>query len=288
MRFVRSLRRDAAGYAWLWQGKKTRTVKTLALDTGAYFAEITAGMRGVICFSATMEPLPAMKRLLGADEQDACFAMPSPFPRENLLVIQRDIDTRYANRAAACGPIAEIVKAMVAAHPGRYIVFFPSFAMLRMVEEKLELPHQTQTGEMSLTEREAFLAPYRVAEEPVLSLCVLGGIFSEGIDLPGRCLDGVCIVGVGLPQVNLVQDTLRAWYQEKLGDGFGYAYRLPGMQKVAQAAGRVIRTKTDRGLVLLLDDRYKLNAYRRMLPEHWQIHWQGDLNLMARFWEGSP
>ena len=100
----------------------------------------------------------------------------------------------------------------------------------------------------------------------------MGGIFAEGIDLPGDALDGVAIVGVGLPQVNLFQDTLRTYYDRTLNDGFLYAYMLPGMQKVAQAVGRVIRTETDRGVALLLDDRYRQTAYKRLCPEHWKVN----------------
>jgi len=152
------------------------------------------------------------------------------------------------------------------------------------VSEMLDLPHQAQRSGMTDEERREFLAPYVPDGEPALSLCVLGGIFAEGIDLPGDALDGVVIVGVGLPQVNLFQETLRAYYERTLGDGFLYAYMLPGMQKVAQAVGRVIRTESDRGVAILLDDRYRQNAYRRLCPEHWLIR-RGDAEKeLHRFW----
>ena len=137
---------------------------------------------------------------------------------------------------------------------------------------------------MGQAERDAFLTPYLRGREPVLSLCVLGGIFAEGIDLPGTALDGVMVVGVGLPQVNLFQETLRAYYQEKLGQGFAYAYRIPGMQKVAQAVGRVIRTETDRGVALLLDDRYLQREYRQLCPEHWTLRRGNPQTLLKAFW----
>ena len=119
--------------------------------------------------------------------------------------------------------------------------------------------------------RAAFLDAYRQEGGDALSLCVLGGVFSEGIDLPGRQLDGVVVVGVGLPQVNLYQEVLRAHFERTLGDGFLYAYMLPGMQKVTQAVGGVICTETDTGVALLLDDRYSYPAYRRLMPEHWRV-----------------
>ena len=285
--FVRARRRDTTAYAWLWQGRKNRVLTAFALDVASYFEEVTTLLRGVICFSATMHPLEDMKRLLGGQEDDACFAMPSPFPRENLLVLQKDVNTRYRYREAACAVIAEEIRALISAKPGRYIVFFPSFAYLRQVSELLETPHQTQRSAMSEEERRDFLAPYVPDGAPVLSLCVLGGIFAEGIDLPGSALDGVIVVGVGLPQVNLFQETLRKYYERTLNDGFLYAYMLPGMQKVAQAVGRVIRAESDRGAAILLDDRYRQAAYRRLCPEHWIIRRGGTEGTLRRFWEAD-
>ena len=282
--FIRARKRDTTEYAWLWQGRKAKTITAFALDVASYFEEVTTMLRGVVCFSATMHPLEEMKTLLGGTEADACFAMPSPFPKENLLIHQLDVNTRYRYREAACPDIAAAIRAMVNAKQGKYIAFFPSFAYLRQVSEQLDIPHQAQRSGMTDEERRAFLAPYTPEGEPVLSLCVLGGIFAEGIDLPGDALDGVVIVGVGLPQVNLFQETLRAYYERTLGDGFLYAYMLPGMQKVAQAVGRVIRTEMDRGVALLLDDRYRQNMYRRLCPEHWVIRRGNAEEEMRQFW----
>ncbi len=275
--FLRARRRDAAEYAFLWQGRKTRTVYAFALEVGAYFREVTAPLSGVVCFSATMEPLEDMKRLLGGEEEDACFAMPSPFPSENLLILQQNVNTRYQHREAACGQIAAAIRRLWESKPGRYMVFFPSFAFMNRVAEQIDLPCQVQFSGMTDEERRDFLAPYQPGGEPTLSLCVLGGIFAEGIDLPGDALDGVVIVGVGLPQVNLFQETLREYYEETLQGGFLYAYMIPGMQKVAQAVGRVIRTETDRGVAILLDDRYQQSGYRRLMPAHWQVQQEADL-----------
>ena len=283
--FIRARRRDTTEYACLWQGRKNKTITAFALDVAGYFEEVTTMLRGVVCFSATMHPLEDMKTLLGGTEEDACFAMPSPFPRENLLILQQDVNTRYRFREAACGEIASAIRAMAESKPGKYIAFFPSFAYLRQVAEVLEIPHQAQRSGMSDAQRAEFLAPYTADGEPVLSLCVLGGVFAEGIDLPGAALDGVVIVGVGLPQVNLFQETLREYYQRTFGDGFLYAYMLPGMQKVAQAVGRVIRTETDRGVALLLDDRYRQGAYRRLCPEHWDIRRGDATKALERFWD---
>ena len=282
--FLRARRRDAAEYAFLWQGRKTRTVHAFALEVGAYFREVTSHLSGVVCFSATMEPLEDMKRLLGGEEEDACFAMPSPFPVENLLILQQDVNTRYQHRETACAGIAAAIRRLWESKPGRYMAFFPSFAFMNRVAEALALPCQVQRSGMTEEERRAFLAPYRPGGEPMLSLCVLGGIFAEGIDLPGDALDGVVIVGVGLPQVNLFQEVLREHYEETLQSGFLYAYMIPGMQKVAQAVGRVIRTENDRGVAILLDDRYRQGGYRRLMPAHWQVRQEADLQ---EFWRGD-
>ena len=271
--------------AVLWQGGKYPAVHLFALDVGSYFAEVTKGLRGVICFSATLHPLAEMRRLLGCGaEEDASFAMPSPFPRENLLTLRQDIDTRYQHRAESAAAVCAAIRAMTEAHAGHYIAFFPSFAYLRQCAEALEVPHLTQTPGMTEAERRELLSAFRPGEPPVLALCVMGGLFSEGIDLPGEALDGVAVVGVGLPQVNLFQETLRGWYEQELGQGFLYAYQLPGMQKVAQAVGRVIRTERDRGVALLLDARFAQSAYRRLCPAHWEIR-RGPVEEQLRaFW----
>lgn len=283
--FLRARRRESGEYAYLWQGAKTRKITAFALDVGGYLSEVTEKLSGVVCFSATMEPLPDMKRLLGGGEEDACFAMPSPFPRDDLLVARADVNTRYRYREAACGQIAAIIRDVISAKPGRYIAFFPSFAFMNKTADALsELDFQLQRPSMTEAERQSFLSPYKTGGEPVLSLCVLGGIFSEGIDLPGDALDGVIIIGVGLPQVGLFQETLRDYYEQRLGSGFLYAYMIPGMQKVAQAVGRVIRTETDRGVAILLDDRYGQEGYRRLCPAHWDIR-KGNVAELARsFW----
>ena len=286
--FMRARRRDPEEYAWLWQGQKTRTVTAFPLEVGTYLQETTAPMCGVVCFSATMEPLDDMKKLLGGTEEDACFAMPSPFPEENLLVLQQSVNTRYQHRAASAQVIASHIRLLAESRPGRYMAFFPSFAFLQQTAEHLkDFDCQVQWRGMDDAARKAFLAPYREDGAPVMSLCVMGGIFSEGIDLPGRALDGVIIVGVGLPQVNIFQETLRAHYEETLGHGFLYAYQIPGMQKVAQAVGRVIRTETDRGVAMLLDDRYLQSDYRRLMPAHWRMQRGDAQKLLEAFWQDT-
>ncbi len=273
--FRRALR-GAGDHAVIWQGVRNRTVTLQAMDISEHFFAVTERMCGTVCFSATFSPLPRMKELLGGAEEDACFAMPSAFPPENLLTVRVPVNTRYEHRAEAAPQIAEAIGTMVMAYPGRHIAYFPSYAFMEMVEKLLTVPHRTQGREMSIPEREAFLRPFREKREPCLALCVLGGVFSEGIDLPGDALDGVAVVSVGLPQVGIFRETLRAWHEARGEDGFLYAYRIPGMQKAAQAVGRVIRTETDRGVALLVDDRYRQRDYLALCPPTWRIV-EGDL-----------
>lgn len=284
--FVRAGKRDPQEYAYLRQGNKQCRLTAFPLRVDHYLRETTAPMTGMVCFSATLEPLHEMKTLLGGEEEDACFAMPSPFPPENLLVIRENVNTRYTAREDSLPVITARIRQLQEIRPGHYIVFFPSFSYMNAAAEALdpEIPVRVQRRSMSPEEREEFLSAYRDDPSPLTSLCVMGGIFSEGIDLPGAALDGVMIVGVGLPQVNLFQETLKQSYDETLGNGFHYAYRIPGMQKVAQAAGRVIRTETDRGIVLLLDDRYGQPDYARLCPAHWRVLYGNAEERMRRFW----
>ncbi len=258
------------------QSAKDRVVRLFCLNVTRHLQESTRRMQGSVFFSATLSPLTSMRDLLGGQEDDACFDLPSPFPPEHLLVLGLPVNTRYVARDDTAQQVAEAIRALFLAHPGKYIVYFPSYAYLQLVlallsEQWPELQLLPQTGGMGDTQREAYLAHFTRDDAPLLGLCVLGGVFSEGIDLPGHALIGVCVVGVGLPQVNREQEALAEHFDAMFADGFGYAYRYPGMHKVLQAAGRVIRSETDRGVVLLLDDRYFQGAYARLLPPHYQM-----------------
>jgi len=253
---------------------REKSWQLLFLNVSDHLQRVTQRMTGCVFFSATLEPLPAMRRLLGGEEEDAIFALPSPFPAERLLVLTRAVDTRYQHRQESAGEVARSILALCSGREGRYIAYFPSYAYMEQVRAELlamrpELPLNVQERTMDAGARERFLTRMRTQEGGLLSLCVLGGIFAEGIDLPGCQLIGVAVVGVGLPQVNPAQEALRAHYQATLQDGFAFAYRYPGMQKVLQAAGRVIRSEADAGVVLLLDERYGESAYARLLPPHY-------------------
>ena len=283
--FNRSL--GGESHAYILEGTKAqKRLTAFCLSVSEHIQTVTAGICGVVFFSATLSPLQDMKILFGCDEEDALFQMPSPFPPENFFIKRVHVNTRYAMREETAAHAAEAIRMAFLAKPGKYIAFFPSFKYMELIGEQLtDLPVVIQEKGMDEAAREAFLNHYYEGDKAVLGLCVMGGIFSEGIDLPGDKLLGVMLTGVGLPQVNIFQETLRDYYQQRFGEGFKYAYQVPGMHKILQAAGRVIRSETDKGVCLLIDDRYEQRAYESLCPPHWHYQ-QGGLEKAIRlFWE---
>ncbi len=271
---------------------KERLLEAYCLLPAKEICRLTKRMRGTVFFSATMAPLSATKRLLGGEEEDACFSLPSPFPVENLAVVRRRVSTKYRQRETSAALVAQSIAEAAASRRGKYIAYFPSYAYLRMVRAHLEgldtPPLVAQESDMDEDARARFLAAFVEGDDPKLGLCVLGSLFSEGIDLPGEQLIGAVIVGVGLPVPTLRLRAVQACYARHFGDGFAYACRIPGMQKVLQAGGRVIRTETDRGLIVLLDERYYDAEYRCLLPEHWQLQNENIQHAAAGLRRGTP
>ncbi len=273
-------------YAVLLSGRgRERALLLYCLLPAKEITRVTKTMRGTVFFSATLTPLPAMKQLLGGGEEDACFSLPSPFPPSHLAVVRRRVSTRYLERENSAETVAASIAEAVEARPGKYIAYFPSYAYLRLVLERLDEsalpPLWVQQRDMGDEDRENFLAAFEAEETPKLGLCVLGGLFSEGIDLPGDRLVGVIVVGVGLPTPSQRLRAIQACYARHFGDGFAYACRIPAMHKVLQAGGRVIRTDEDRGLILLLDERYYQRDYEALLPPEWHIR-NENLKLAVR------
>ncbi len=237
-------------------------VRLLCLDAAPFLEDSLALGRAGILFSATLTP--------------AEYFIRSPFAPERLFLAAADtVSTKYADRERTREAVCRLIGAAVNTKAGNYLVFLPSYQYLRDVSDEFamiypEIPLAVQEIGMDEAAREAFLAQFSAQQTKTLvGFCVLGGIFAEGIDLVGDRLIGSIIVGVGLPQIGPEQDALRDYYEATLGEGFAYAYQYPGMNKVLQAAGRVIRTETDRGLVLLIDSRYRTARYRRLFPPHW-------------------
>lgn len=256
--------------------KSELKVQLLCLDASPFVDASMALGRASILFSATLSPVDYFIRTLGCEDSAKRIFLESPFPQENLCLLCADgISTRYADRQRTLSEVCEMIVQTAGANPGNYLAFFPSYAYLRQAQEYLEeeypgLPLLVQTTGMDEAARDAFLESFsESAEETLLGLCVLGGVFSEGVDLTGERLIGCIIVGVGLPQIGPELDALREYYDKTSDCGFEYAYQFPGMNKVLQAAGRVIRTENDRGVVLLIDDRFRRTDYRRLMPPHW-------------------
>jgi len=230
-------------------------------------------------FSATLTPLEYFREILGGEEDDALLSLDSPFPHENLHLLLADhIATTYRKREFTYDDVAGAIAAAVSQKSGNYLVYFPSYRYMEEIVERFRAVHPdveilVQTTGMSESRREAFLSVFREDNpEIMVGFAVMGGIFGEGIDLVGERLSGAVIVGVGLPQLCLERDLIRYYFDAREIPGFEYAYTYPGMNRVLQAAGRVIRSAADRGMVLLIDQRFGQERYRRLFPSFWHPH----------------
>lgn len=266
--------------------------------------------RAAIFFSATFLPIRYYREQLAGREEDYAIYAPSPFPVSNrLLMIGRGVSTKYTARSAAMYQrIAQYILTFCSCKQGNYMVFFPSYRMMEEIhlqlldllehDEKLAAAMQdidilVQQNSMTEEDREDFLDYFQNdVDHSVVGLCVLGGIFSEGIDLKEEQLIGAVIVGTGLPMVCNENELYREFFDQKSSTaqlGFAYAYQYPGMNKVLQAAGRVIRTMNDRGAILLLDDRFLQSSYQQLFPREWfphQVVTQESLtNHLSDFWD---
>ncbi len=259
-------------------------VRLCCLDPAGILRPILQKAVARVLFSATLTPADYFADILGGDRDSVTVAFDSPFPTEHLCVAICDrISTRYEDREASYRRVVSYIAATVSAKPGNYMVYFPSYAYLEQVYALFCKKYPTvktvvQTPGMSYAEREDFIASFAPdATSLQIGFCVLGGSFSEGVDLPGRCLIGAIIVGVGIPGLSNERNIMRDYYDERAaggeqgsGEGYAYAYTYPGMNHVLQAAGRVIRRPEDRGVVVLLDDRYAEEPYRHLYPAHWE------------------
>lgn len=234
--------------------------------------------QAAIFFSATLTPLDYYQRMLGGERGDVLLDLPSPFPQENLLLlIDPTVKTTYSARGETYSRVAQSILTVAQAHPGKYLAFFPSYRYMEAVRGMLygyegDIKLIAQRPGMDEKARIAFLKAFETPapDQTLLGMAVMGGSFSEGIDLPGEMLIGAIVVGVGLPMVCLPREIIRARAEENGENGFAQAYVYPGLTRVLQAAGRVIRSADDRGVVLLIDERYAQEDYRELLPPHWQ------------------
>lgn len=253
-----------------------------------------------IFFSATLLPVHYYKKLLSVEKDDYAVYAHSSFPQENkFLFIGTDVSTRYTRRGESTyQKFARYIAVMAEQKKGNYMAFFPSYRFLEEVHTCFlecvdhEVDSICQVSYMDEEQREEFLEEFeQEREKSLVAFCVMGGIFSEGIDLTDDKLIGAVIAGTGLPQVCTEREILKQYFNAADMDGFDYAYLYPGMNKVLQSAGRVIRTESDRGVILLLDDRFRAMRYREVFPREWQQYQLGSVKNLEQeirtFWE-SP
>lgn len=251
-------------------------VKLFCLNPSRLLEKCFATGISSVVFSATLSPISYYFDILGGNDDDFRVNIDSPFNRENLcLVSASNISTKYVHRENTYDSVVEMIFTMVGHRKGNYLVYFPSYSYMneiyrRFVEKHSEINTIIQNGSMNKQEQQDFIDNFDAENERTLvGFSVLGGVFSEGIDLKGDKLFGTIIVGVGLPQVNVYQNVVKDYFDKTRGDGFAYAYVYPGFNKVMQAAGRVIRTEVDKGVVFLIDERFCHRSYQKLFPKHW-------------------
>jgi DNA excision repair protein ERCC-2 len=266
-------------YRVLWERIGTDIkFHVLCVHPGRKLTEMTENMVSRVFFSATLHPIDFYRRELGGLVSEPALSFPSPFPRSNfLLLVAPFINTRHRFRAQSLPNLNEVILRALEGKTGNYLVFFPSFEYLNQSWDRMGGRDEfwfKQERNWSEEERHTFLSHFQERPEKThVGYCVLGGIFSEGIDLLGGRLDGAVIVGVGWPPRSILAELIKEYYDthsERTGSvGLEFAYLFPGWGRVLQAAGRVIRSETDRGFVVLAGDRFSSGEYRNLFPAHW-------------------
>ena len=261
---------------------QTTVLELMCLNASEKLAAAYRNKLGTVFFSATLSPMRYYSHLLHGYQPDLppeTLILPSPFPAENLhVMVCTELSVRWQQRTTTMPAIRDMILSAVTSRVGNYLVYLPSFAYLRQMRQLLRMQkpdapidYMFQLPNLSDAKRQQYLARFnQFGEKTLLAFAVMGGQFSEGIDLIGEKLTGVIIVGVGLPKLSPEREIMRQYYEEALGQGYAHAYLFPGFNKVQQAAGRVIRSETDRGFILLIDDRYQEQVYRELFPAEWQ------------------
>ncbi|MBO2944685.1 ATP-dependent DNA helicase [Paenibacillus sp. F411] len=253
-------------------------LKLFCLDPSHLLRQAGKNFRSTIIFSATLTPLMYYRDMLGAEEEDYSLSIPSPFSADQLEVKLLPVSTRYKDRERSKGAILSLLTELVKEKPVNTLVFLPSYPYMQEIHAAFSAAHPEmrtllQGHGMSEGEREAFLGAFRQSGGgPIVGFAVMGGIFSEGIDLKGERLSSVVVVGVGLPQLSFENDIIRTYFDRLGKNGYDYAYVYPGMNKVLQAGGRLIRSESDTGTLVLVDDRFQNRQYHQLLPEEWRSY----------------
>ena len=275
------------------------TVKTYCLDPSPVMNTLLNRAQGAVLFSATLTPTEYFCDVLGGEKNSERVSLPSPFDPKNLCVAVVDgISARAEDRKKNYSRYATIIAATVSAKSGNYIAYFPSYECLEGVLDifKRKYPRVetvAQSRGMGASEKDSFLSTFRDDIGHLrVGFCVLGGAFSEGVDLPGSRLIGSIIFGVGIPALSNERNIIKEYFDNSTGTGYEYAYTYPGMNRVLQAVGRVIRREGDRGVAVLVDDRYTEPKYRALFPKHWEgVQYTGNAQslaeIMRRFWKNQ-
>ena len=296
VRFMRVAEQYSQAYATIAETTdRELRIKLFCMDPSSQLVDCWGRCQAAILFSATLAPGDYFQSVLGCAADTQKINLTSPFPREHMSVFAATgISTLYRRRESSRESVARAIADMVQQRDGNYLLFFPSYEYLRLIQETFceaypEIDTIVQSKKMEEIEREAFLERFsdRV-ERTLVGFAVMGGIFGEGIDLKGERLTGAAIVGVGLPGIGTERELIKSYYDRTRSSGFEYAYQFPGINRVLQAAGRVIRSETDRGVVLLIDQRYGRQAYRTLLPSFWQVRPMGNstqfIMSLKAFW----
>lgn len=277
--------------------KRNFSIKQFCIDPSRQLRAAFERAQAAVLFSATLTPMPYFSQILGLNADVEQCTLPSPFPQENLHVMTTGlVSTYYRHRRATSSALAQTIGTFTESKSGNYLVFFPSYVYMQMVKPLYlrAFPHHqvlTQTHGMDEDERGSFLASFAHENNCTLvGFVVMGGIFGEAIDLMGDRLSGAAIVGVGLPGISLERELIRNHFDQENMSGFNYAYLYPGMIRVLQAAGRVIRSESDRGAVLLIDPRYDRPQYYELFPPEWEVRSartpDDTARLLQDFWNG--
>lgn len=251
-------------------------LKLFCLDPSYLLQQAGKNYRSTVLFSATLTPLMYYRDMLGAEEEDYSLSIPSPFSHEQLDVRLMPVSTRYKDRDRNKDAIVNMLDKLVKEKPVNTLIFLPSYPYMQDVYDGFTLLNPAartllQGHAMREDERELFLDSFQAdAEVPLIGFAVMGGIFSEGIDLKGDRLASVVVIGVGLPQLSFENNIIKEYFDRNEKNGYDYAYVYPGMNKVLQAGGRLIRSEQDRGTLVLVDDRFQNRQYHALLPEEWR------------------
>ncbi|MBN8207825.1 ATP-dependent DNA helicase [Bacillus sp. NTK071] len=267
---------DERFITYVESGKSEVKMKLFCFDPSYILQTMRKGFMATVFFSATFSPLSYYQEMLGWNDENYAVQIRSPFPRENAKVYIAPLSTKYRDREQTLQPLVEVLLKVVNEKPGNHLFFFPSYGYMEQVYDAFTSKNDgfetiIQKSGMTEQEREEFLNTFTANRQcSLIGFAVVGGVFSEGIDLKGDRLTGVVVVGVGLPNFDLERQLMKKYLDQQGRNGFEYTYVYPGMNRVQQAGGRLIRTETDTGQLVLIDSRFLEQRYQQLLPYEWQ------------------